>query len=467
MKKTVFIAGAGPGGMLLAKELARAGFEVTVGEALEKDAFASRYNWADAIELCILKDAELPVPFAKGDRWCGAGVIGDDGDGDVELYYPRRASELGIYSPDFSAHTATDADFRFVFADRKALQGFQLKQMLEADVELIYGCKVVGLIGHGIEGKLGGISVTGVMVEIGGVRRQIDADLVVDATGQEAALRRMLKGAPEISRPFDANRYGPVYKTHRKCEMTQLLNMDADADDPPMRNYYRLRTPESYLFFHPHDDHQFDVGGGAVTMEQAKKNVNDVISKIPGVRPEVFGEGTETNIKALPPDAIVAGGFLVVGHAAAQVHPTHGCGVSTAYMGALLAAQVIKRARDFSIASLWEYAHRWMSTMGAHFVALFPRLKNLEADEIVFLMERGIINGETLSNDYNGNYLPPNVNELRRLEDAYPENPDVVKKWLRLEAASRKGFEHYRNYPSHWSECGLELWRMGKANAGD
>jgi flavin-dependent dehydrogenase len=460
MKKTVFIAGAGPGGMLLAKELAYAGFDVIVGEALEKDAFASRYNWADAIELCILRDAGLPVPFPKGDRWYGEGVIGEEAGPD--LYYPRRASELGIYAPDYSVHTATDADFRFVFADRKALQGFQLRQMLEADVELIYGCKTVGLIGDGLDGKLGDIRVTGVMVEIGGVRRQIDADLVVDATGQTAALRGMLEGAPEISRPFDGNRYGPVYKTHRKCETTQLVSDRADADHPPMRNYYRIRTPEGYLFFHPHDDHQFDVGGGAVTMEQAKQNVADVIAKIPGALPESFGEGMEKNIKALPPDAIVAGGFLVVGHAAAQVHPTHGCGVSTAYMGALLAAQVVKRARDFGIETLWEYAHRWMSTMGAHFVALFPRLRDLEAHEVAFLMEQGIINGETLSNDYNGNYLPPNVNERRRLEDAYGKDPETVKKWLRLEAASKRGFEHYLNYPCRWSECEFELWRAGK-----
>jgi flavin-dependent dehydrogenase len=229
-----------------------------------------------------------------------------------------------------------------------------------------------------------------------------------------------------------------------------------------MRNYYRLRTPEGYLFFHPHDGQQFDIGGGAVTMEQAKKNVQDIISKIPGVLPEIAGEGVEKNIKALPPDAIVANGFLVVGHAAAQVHPTHGCGISTAYMGALLAAQIIKRAHDFSISTLWEYSYRWMSTMGAHFVALFPRLKNLEANEMVFLIEENIINGEMLSNDYNGNYLPLNVNERRRVEDVYPKNPEIIKKWLRLEAASRRGFDHYRNYPSHWSECEFELWRMGK-----
>jgi flavin-dependent dehydrogenase len=446
--------------MLLAKELAYAGFDVTVGEALEKDAFASKYNWADAIELCILKDAGLPVPFPKGDRWYGEGVIGE-GAG-PELYYPRRASELGIYAPDYSVHTATDVDFRFVFADRKALQSFQLGQMLEADVELIYGCKVIGLIGSGLEGTLGEICVRGVMVEISGVRRQIDADLVVDATGQEAALRRMLEGAPEISRPFDGNQYGPVYKTHRTCETTQIVADRADADHPPLRNYYRLRTPEGYLFFHPHDDRQFDVGGGAVTMEQAKKNADEVIAKLPGVLPGATGEGAEKNIKALPPDAIVADGFLVVGHAAAQVHPTHGCGVSTAYMGALLAAQIIKRARDFSIGTLWEYAHRWMSTMGAHFAALFPRLKNLETHEIVFLIEQGIINGETLSNDYNGNYLPPNVNERRRLEDAYGKAPEIIEKWLGLEAASKRSFDHYRDYPSHWSACEFELWRRGR-----
>jgi hypothetical protein len=65
--------------------------------------------------------------------------------------------------------------------------------------------------------------VTGVLIEADGVRRRIDASLIVDATGQDAVLRQMLKGAPEISMPFDINQYGPVYKTHRKCKTTELV----------------------------------------------------------------------------------------------------------------------------------------------------------------------------------------------------------------------------------------------------
>ena len=64
-----------------------------------------------------------------------------------------------------------------------------------------------------------------------------------------------------------------------------------------------------------------------------------------------------------------------------------------------------------------------MSGIGAHFAALFPRLRGMEMEDYTFLMKHDIINGETFSNDYNGNYLPPNTNELRRLEHAFEENP--------------------------------------------
>lgn len=461
MVKQIAIAGAGSGGLMLAKELASAGMDVTVYEGLGKNDLMKKYNWSDALELSILKDVGLPIPFAKGDRWYGAGVIGEDAE--YPLYQPRRVSEMGIYSPDYKLHTATDVDFRFVLTDRTELLKWMIAQAEAAGAKIRYECKVIGLLGKNIEnGALGDIQVEGVVVEQGGNREEIAADLVVDATGQASRLRTMLKGAPEISEPFNANQYGYVYKTHRKCGTTEVVADNADMEHPPMRNHRRLRTENGYIFFHPHDEHQFDIGGGAPSMDQAIQNAHEVIEKIPGVTDEVVAEAREKNIKGLPPDAIVASGFMVIGHAAAQVHPTHGCGISTAYMAALLAAQVIKKAKLMDIDTLWEYAYRWMSAQGAHFVALFFRLKDLAPEEMTFLIENNIINGETLTNDYNGNYLPPNVNEMRRLEDLYPRNPGLIRKWMEAEGQSGRSFEHCRKYPPRWNALEFDSWRMMK-----
>ena len=459
--KKICIAGAGPGGLLLGKELAKAGMDVTVFEACTEEQFYKKFSWSDALEISMLQDAELPVPESKGDRWVGYGVKGQNTG--LDLYENVRQAELGIYSPDYSEHTVTDVDFRYIFVDRTALQRFQLKQTLEAGCKVVFGARVVDLLGTKT-GKLGDVCVKGVVVEKDGVREEIEADLVVEATGQACKLRSMLEPI-EISQPFNANQYGKVLKKVAKVKTTQgVKNEVVDLLHPPFRNHYRLRNPRGYLFFHLHSENEIEVGGGAVSEEEAVKNIMGVLENIPGYTGEIVGGNFEKNIKCLPPDCLVATGFIVIGHAGAQIHPTHGCGISTAYMGALLAAQIIKRAKDFSIETLWEYNYRWMSTQGAHFAALFNRLKGMETDEVSFLIKHNIINAETFTNDYNGNYLPPNVNEIRRLEDVYPLNPELIEKWMQAEEESRRNFVHYSAYPPVWNPFALARWRAASPN---
>ena len=459
MAKRICVAGAGPGGLLLGKELAKAGMDVMIFEKAKEEDYFNKYDWTDALELCILKDAGLPVPFAKGNRWYGQGVIGENSG--IDLYQPYRPSELGIYSPDYSTKTTNDVDFRFVMTNRTALQKYQTEQTLEAGATIVYGHNIIDLLGD--KGKtLDDISVKGIVVESDKGREELEFDLVIDATGQSASLRSMLE-PKEISQPFNANQYGIVYRSIKRVDTTDVDAMEFDWEHPPFRHHYRLRTPKGYIFFHPHDDTHVDVGGGAVTEEEIKGSVNDIFLKLPGVHEET-GRAFEKNIKCLPPDALVATGFMVIGHAAGQVHPTHGCGISTAYMGALLAAQIIKKAKIFDIVTLWEYAYRWMSSMGAHFAALFHRLKNLEAEEVAFLIDNDITNGETTTNDYNGNYLPPNINEERRLEDIYPKNPDLIEKWMCADEDAKRDFAHYKEYPAHWNAFALARWRSAAMN---
>ncbi len=456
--KQIVIAGAGPAGLVLARELALKNKSVVVIEALSKELYFKKYDWSDALELCILRDVGLPVPFAKGSCWHGPGVIGED---EIRpLYQPQRISELGLYAPDYSAKATNDADFRHVIVDRRLLQQELSKMAEAAGVVIRYDVEVVDLLGT-TTGTLNEIKISGVRVKNGnGETEDIHTDLTIDATGQLAHLRTKIEN-DYIGTPVNANRYGIVYRTVRECEDTDLDAMAPSKNNPPCRNHYRLRTPEGYIFFHPHHKHEVDIGGSAPTLEQIKNLVEEVKIGIPGIGDEI-GTACEQNLKSMPPDALVCTGFMVVGHSAGQLHPTHGCGMATAMMAALLARDVIVKHDSYSIGNLWEYAYRWMNGLGAHFAALFPRLRELEMDDYTFLLEHDIINGETITNDYNGNYLPPNMNELRRLEHAYEENPTIVNKWMKLEVESARNFEHYKNYPPIWSAFMLDWWVAGK-----
>lgn len=456
--KRILIAGAGPGGLVLGKELAARDYQVVILEALSEDDYFKKFNWSDALELCILNDVGLPVPFAKGDRWHGPGVIGEDKE--RPLYQPQRISELGLYAPDYSIKATNDADFRHVIVERTLLQKELIKMASSAGAEIRYGATVIGLLGE-TEGNLEDLSITGVTVKnADGSTEELTADLVVDATGQLAHVRTKI-GNEHIGTPVQANRYGVVYRTVREIESADLDSMNPSRENPPCRNYYRLRTPEGYIFFHPHHENEVDIGGSAPTYEQIKALVEEVKNNLPGIGKEV-GVACEQNLKSLPPSALVCTGFMVIGHAAGQLHPTHGCGMGPAMMAALLAADVIMKNDRFEIADLWEYGYRWMSGIGAHFAALFPRLRGMEMEDYTFLMKHDIINGETFSNDYNGNYLPPNTNELRRLEHAFQENPEIVRKWMKLEVESARSFEHYKKYPPIWSPFMFDWWVAGK-----
>jgi hypothetical protein len=282
---------------------------------------------------------------------------------------------------------------------------------------------------------------------------------VVDATGQGASLRMMLEPT-EISQSFFPSPW-IVYRSTRRIKTTELARHKqfADFDHPPVRHHIRARTKDGYLFTHIHDSAKLDIVAGAPTIEKAKAIVNDYISKVPDIYEEI-GYAAEKNLRSLSPDAIVANGFIVVGQAAAQMNPANGCGISPAFVAALTAASVLKRADVFDIHTLWEYAHRWMSTTGAHYAALIFAIAPTTAEEFKFLLAREIINAEFYTWAYGGIFVPRDINELRRMENAYEENPNLIERVLKAEQTAARTFAHYRNYPGFFTPFEFAKWRL-------
>ncbi|MDR0884817.1 MAG: hypothetical protein LBN22_00380 [Clostridiales Family XIII bacterium] len=463
MAKKIGIAGAGPAGLLVAKELAIAGFEVHVYESKQANAHVLSHNWSDAVETDMLFDAGFPVPESNGLYFEGAGVRMDEDapyTGDPNLLYERhRISQLAVYSPDYKSKAIVDADFRHVFIDRQAMISYQTKQAIDAGVQIHYDMQVVHLLGT-LEGALSDICVTGLTVQDkDGVHTDILADLVIDATGQDAVLRTQIDNE-HIGSDFDQTLFGYVFRTVRKFDPSRI-----DESQIPCVEHYRLRsTTNSYVFVHFHDDDIIDIGSGVrdqVPKNVAKETVLQTVRQYPQISEEERRGGEGRNLKCLPPNTLVCSGFMVVGHAGAQMNPTQGCGIAASWSGALLLAQIVREAADFSLESLWIYNYRWMSGRGAHYAALFEKTRRIAVyrnEDLNLLLQNNIMNGLALTHDYHGLFVNLTSDEMRRLEDFRKHQPTLAQIWIDAYDAAQKTLAYYLDYPKTWDAPTFNNW---------
>jgi digeranylgeranylglycerophospholipid reductase len=466
MKKKTFsvvIAGAGPAGLLLARELARAGLSVAVYEKSRKNAIA--HTWSDVIEIGALKAVGIDVPGASGGRFAGRLVKkSSSGKG---LFEPHAVNPLQIWAPDMSCRTKTDVEFGYITTDRIALDGALRKEAAAAGAKLHYKHAVTGLLGSTGNG-LDKISITGLRVKnlSTGATKNVLADVTVDATGHMSVLRAMLTAGGAIEKKFEGADYGIAFRTVRKLNRKAL---------PPggIPDHYRYGMHKGYFWTHMHDQDTIDVGGG-VKDEPGRVDpaavVKSIIAGYPAITKKEFRGGSGRVLVGKSPWSLVASGFLVVGDAAGQVIPTTGCGVGAGMIGAMLAAGTIIEASKKGYAgidALWSYNRRWFADSGrganlAALGALKNILQDLSHEELAFLIKQDILSGEMLTPSINGIFYTPGPVDMIKTLVRGIGRPALLAKLNRATGAGRKVYRHYLSYPVFWSPDLFIPW-MDKA----
>ena len=330
----VAVAGAGPGGILLARDLARAGVRVAVYETASPNDLG--HDWSDAIEQNALAVAGFELPRLENGNWHGPLVKKDAQDDN--LFESHAVPTLEIRTPDLSGKTDSNVDFRYITTDRIVLNRMLRQQALEAGVRIFHGHRVEGLLGQ-LDGPLEAIDVKGMSVTNleNGHRSDIGADVTVDASGYRSILRTALSGAPAINRPYVGGDLAWVYRTVRRMDPGKTNGQD-------LADHYRYGAFKGYFWTHRHDATTIDVGGGvrqAPDRVRPRDIVEEMIRQRPYITDTVLRGGSGTVLVARSPYTLVAKGFLTVGDAAGQVIPTTGCGVGGALTGAGLAARTL------------------------------------------------------------------------------------------------------------------------------
>ena len=459
----VVIAGAGPGGALLARELAGAGVSVAVYESKTETGLG--HNWSDAVEKSALAAAGFEIPAANDNQYEGRLVKTDEYDDN--LFEPHRIAPLEIRFPDLSGKTRKGVDFSYITTDRKVLGRRLAEYARQAGAKMFFQHRVDGLLGD-TEGPLEKVRVQGLRVtdKSSGVTSDVSADLVVDATGYLSLLRTGLAGVPALNRHFAGGDLAYACRTVRRLDTSR-----AQTDD--LADHYRYGAFKGYFWTHLHHADTIDIGGG-VREEPGRIDPMGVIREMIADRPSVSDEelrgGGGVVLVGKSPWTLVAGGFAAVGDAAGQVIPTTGCGVGGALTGAMFAAEVIKTALDnggCTLGALWPYNRNWFFNRGCHFAALSALkeiLQDLSHEEISFLMRKDIMSGQMLTPTINGVFQAPDLPTMAKTLVNGISRPSLLMRLNKATTLGKRIFSHYRNYPPRWDPAEFQKW-TAKAEA--
>lgn len=455
----VIVAGAGPGGCIFARDLAKAGITVTVYEKGEYETIG--HNWSDAMERSALAATGFDAPF-EGSVNTGPLVKSkDDAKNPMGIYERHAYPYMDVWAPDYSCKKTVN--FRYVTTDRKVLAKLLVDQARQAGATVLFKHEVADLILAGGQ-SLGDVAVNGVVVKDleTGETKNLQANIVADDTGFHAALRTKLPVSTGIAEKFSSEEFAMVHRTVRK--------RNKDAIDP-MADHYRYGYKTGYQWIQYLNEDEIDTGAGVrhdPKNPDPKDIVEEFISRHPAISGEVIRGGGGLCLVGRSPASLVAGGFVVIGDAASQTIPMTGCGAGGAMMGGKFAAEAVIEAESKGkndCEALWAYNRKWFieSKRGAHYAALTALrniLQDLTHDDISFLFRKDILSEAMLTDSINGIFTVPDLPTMIKTLTGGISRPGLLLKLNAATTAGKKIFKHYLAYPQQWDAARFEAWRV-------
>ncbi len=459
MNYRVVICGAGPGGVVLARELSRAGLEVFI---YEKGYYAGLgHDWSDAVERVALEAAGLEMPTLAGNQWKGKLVKTEDNP--VGLFEPHAIPFLQLHSPDY--YSVKLIEFRMITTDRRNLGQYLADEALAAGAKIKYGYEGLELI-YTETGEQGphGVEIEGLKVrnlESGAVE-DVRADLVVESSGFNAALRCSLPEYTGMARHFRDIDFGFVNREVRRRDR-EKARIDVIPD------HYRYGFHTGYQWSHIHNEELIDVGAGVrhdPNNPDPKDIIEEFISRHESILAEKIRGGRSLCIVGPPLNNFVTNGFLIIGDAASTSIPTTGCGVGSAILVGLWAAEIISEAAregKKDIAALWGVNTRFYldSNRGASLAALSALrtvLQDLGNEKLSFLFRSDIMDKYTLEDAVNGIFTKPTINKMIATLFKGLFKPAVLLQLNRGISSGSRIYNHYRNYPPFWNPDTYDKW---------
>ncbi|MEW6076646.1 MAG: NAD(P)/FAD-dependent oxidoreductase [Thermodesulfobacteriota bacterium] len=441
----VIIIGAGTGGLSTALELAGAGVKATVIEQRSEDHFGN--TWCNDVEVTTFLAAGLPEPLDEhlAFRYDHPYFVRSR-DGNVEY----RIDGLKLYPLMMSKY-----------------QEHLKKMCRERGVAFLFDTEATGLLTEND-------AVAGVTIKNrdSGDQQNLSADMVVAACGDKAAIFKSLPGAGLIDLDIEDADY--VFA------LQELWTVDRDRAARVMREkhivdkgvicHVGVSGPYSILLY------QLDLDRGRFGILSGTKIQNPGVSHPRRVMDEkirdlgfclekTYAGGRHIPLR-YPPFSMVCDGFAVVGDSAYMANPQNGSGTYTSMAaGKLLArtiANIIRTGSPFDTASLWEYNHRFHTTIGAQLAGLYVSQKitrGLVQDDVHKLLTAGVLRPKDIVDAYETRAVNLTVSDaLGRFFSGLSVLP-VLLKFTRNGLRVQQAVRHYRKFPETFDAAAFNRWK--------
>ena len=435
----VVVAGAGPAGSVLARDLARAGLSV----ALCDPRSAQELGGGVIVEL--------------EDGICEA--IGVEAPRDDEIPYHPRAMRVLTATGRFAFEVRGGIPATAIYLDRFARR--LLERSVDAGVDFRPGWRAE-------RPRVDGGRVTGVRLTGPEGRTELRTRLVVDATGFAAALLRRLDlpGAELGDDPRDVVRAGTRLSRIDPDEARRAVREGRQADREVWTWLGRLGN-YSTEFRH------LDLQGGLGYMLVGYKAElppalleGALVAGLAGVG--AIGEPIHGNDAPIrighTRHRLAWDGFAVVGEAARMVVPTTGSGVASSMLAASVLgriARVALKSGDVTSASLHPWAANWHRGRGAVQATLdavriaYDGLPERRSSE---MMGGGFAGPEDLVATATCSLPPATARTLLRRIRAGVRNPGLIPSMGRMGGFGGAILAHHRRYPRTWDPERVQAW---------
>lgn len=362
----IIVAGAGHGGLAAAAVLAKAGYDVSVYEAKQRNELG--HDWEDRFSFDLLLSA-VKADKLPDDAW-------------------RYRGDCAFVSPDFKTKVVinyTDENRQKIMW-RKPLINMLLDNAEKNGVKLNFGTEVTAP-------KICGGRVAGLKTLVG----DIESDLVIDAAGVFSPVRTKL---PESFGIEKMPKRGDVFYAYR----AYFNKTDSNMPEIPFE-VYLCHARELGLSWCCTNEDSVDILIGRIdplNEKMLKHHIDNFRKAHTYIGNEILHGGNYGIIPVRRPLALmVADGYAAVGDSAFMTTPMNGMGIDLSLQaGKLLADTVIKNSGDASVETLWKYNRDFLILYGGETAkneGLKNALLNLPGEGVDFLFESAVIQASDLS----------------------------------------------------------------------